>query len=1189
MEHLRPQGWRFIFGGVNLKDSADSLSPTKYACAQNVRGYSALSIRCRPGYGSLFTTGGNPITDMRAYAALGTDDKPRWVARDNANGLYLDTGALLTTLGGAVGPGVSLIPFRPSASPQTWLYAAALGDYEKLSAPDASNNVTVQKVGIPEPQVQVEFAPQTLDYTDFTHAAAQWTAGGSATTPSDGTRSTDTIVAVFSDPANTTRKTCQVGVSVQYQIGEITNQGVIQDVLPPISAGLVVHAIRYASGSTGLCTIVPSQLPIGTEIPGAISAGFLRRGALVKIGATEVCLVLDVADGPGGLVSFDTSTSGTYSNGAAIAGIPAIIIDSATAAAVSATKILTTVAPGVGTLVQTLGSSPFGTQLGSSGIFPQEDDYVHFSVLITNPAQILELKILFNVDSTDPTFTQNVYYYSISPNALAGVATGQQTQTAALTAQQQLQIGANQTNAVTLEQQIQSLQFAIQMAGGASSNPNMQTELTMLQQELLLVQNKQPVIPTVITTAAQTAAGSSQWTEILFPVSSLTRIGNDQTRTLVNCNGVQVYINVESVTGTWTPSTFFALGYQVVDAAGHIQQVAAAGISGSITPTWNDSGGTTSDGSITWTDEGLNAVTLGAQISSFWIGGGGQPDVGDGGADYRYRAVPRSSLTGVMGNSSPAPRHGTRPRRQNVVVKTSALSVPDAQVDTWDVYRYGGAVTSWNYIGSVPAGSDFTDSYFDDTALAGNLLDANNFEPWPTVDLPFIQTGNVAVFGTWVVLSSMTTPLPANLPKWLPGTLITLAGLQTFTLRSRPIQLSSTSYLFELIECAGYGTPASFTVQEPDVADQALQSVWGPDAQGVFFGVQDPLRPGTISWSKGNEPDSVPSMNNRDLCPPSEPLLGGCVRNGVSLVGSTHRWWALYPDFATAGLYNPIEAPVGRALISPWGHITDGARIFFWCRDGIAETDGGPYKSLTDEDLYPLFPHDGVDQGQNVVRNGVTFYAPDYSRAGAFRLGLSSGYLYASYKDTTNTYRMLVCDLRTGAWCSDAYADQITGAWALEGQPGTLGTGAPAVYPAMLLAGITGNVYQSADLIADNGTAIPVVLATMEWDGGDQRAPFDFGDGYLDSFPVVTVTVTPVALGAGIATATVIPYGTARNFSPISLGGVSNHKYVGLQITWTETFYGGKKTLLHLWQLSVIPRPEVIGDRYGDWQNSMRG
>jgi len=57
--------------------------------------------------------------------------------------------------------------------------------------------------------------------------------------------------------------------------------------------------------------------------------------------------------------------------------------------------------------------------------------------------------------------------------------------------------------------------------------------------------------------------------------------------------------------GAWTPNTHYAVGQAVVDPAGHVQQVLVAGFSGPSAPNFNDVGGTTIDGQVTWSDTGV--------------------------------------------------------------------------------------------------------------------------------------------------------------------------------------------------------------------------------------------------------------------------------------------------------------------------------------------------------------------------------------------------------------------------------------------------------------------------------------------------------------------------------------------------------------------------------------------------------
>src|SRR5208282_3009192 len=143
-------------------------------------------------------------------------------------------------------------------------------------------------------------------------------------------------------------------------------------------------------------------------------------------------------------------------------------------------------------------------------------------------------------------------------------------------------------------------------------------------------------------------------------------------------------------------------------------------------------------------------------------------------------------------------------------------------------------------------------------------------------------------------------------------------------------------------------------------------------------------------------------------------------------VASGIRWWAgRSGQDATGNLkYNWIEIPVGRGLAATYGVCSDGNNIYFVGNDGIYMHSGGPAESLTDDDLYPLFPHEGLLPGTsvaNIAYNGNVAYAPNYQLAQYMRLTVVNRFLYFVYRDASFGYRALVCDLRTRAWAIDNY------------------------------------------------------------------------------------------------------------------------------------------------------------------------
>ena len=89
----------------------------------------------------------------------------------------------------------------------------------------------------------------------------------------------------------------------------------------------------------------------------------------------------------------------------------------------------------------------------------------------------------------------------------------------------------------------------------------------------------------------------------------------------------------KATAAAWAALTPVALGYEIVDPAGHIQKITTAGTTGAAAPTFNDSGGTTNDGTgatiAVWTDQGSaggNAGTSGSAAPAFNDAGGSAPD-----------------------------------------------------------------------------------------------------------------------------------------------------------------------------------------------------------------------------------------------------------------------------------------------------------------------------------------------------------------------------------------------------------------------------------------------------------------------------------------------------------------------------------------------------------------------------------
>lgn len=1063
----RPTGNRFALGkGIDLRHTPDQLSPDSYAALQNVRNFNDLSFSTRPGITQLFAGNTIPITDIKAYSTLGTDNNPRFLARNQNNTLILDTGTVITTLVGLAGPGVSMNSFRPNQSPQAWMYVAGYGDYKKISAPTAvgSSTVTVAKVGIAEPQVAVDFQQTTPTFfNNATGAAVNWTAGGTAGATSNvdilggtgnsigGAGGPDTTNwAVIADPIIGSRYS--IGVNSNFflpnnivTIGGAANLYLVDAVFQPINQ-TTISSIRYDSGTSGACSII---------LPFDYSSFLLRGSVIVLDNGTnkEAVFVLSCQTSNGqGTCQIRASTVNTYAAGNNVFGELIIVVypigtaPAPPSGTITLPSVSSSITAGTGTLTQTYTGNNFG-KFGPN-------DYVHFSFQSGNLTTVTNISIQF--DTSNGLFTDSFFTYSISSTALLNVL-------------------------------------------------------------------------------------ADNLTEINFPISALI---NNSANLGEFANTVAIRISVST-----------------------------------------------------------GAATMTFAIQALWVGGGNGADVGylNTGASnllpgYNYVVVPRASASGAIGNPSPAARYSAFPHRQQILVKTSAMSFSyDTQIDTLDIYRYGGSVTSYQYVGSTTTGTDFTDSFTDAFVSAGPPLQTDNFEPWPSLAKTFTQTATLTIVGTWLTLT-LVPPSPNNIASWLPGTLITVTGFGTFTLRSRPTH-SGNTYTFEFLQIVGtFSGTGTIVVQEAVVANNPLPFVSGPDTNGFFFAVGDSLRPGVIYYSKANNPDSAPQVNTAELSPPSEPLVGMEIINGVVYVCSTRRWWAGYPNtFATAApFFTFVEQAIGPVMVSHFAKVSNGTTLFYFDRNGISRSDGGAAaKSITNLRLLPLFPQDGV-LGKPAVVGNITFGAPDYTKPAQFRLGIAGRYLYADYVDTNFGPHTLVYDIDQDSWVSNDVYGNLSGFAGgvlvhygplLQTGPLAGGGGTTTPYTSMnLLGGSDGNVYVENSLTNDSGIPITCVVQTSEWDGGDQRTKFLFGDVYLDSIPQSGISVAIEQFGLDTISPVTTSAASSRTFSTISLGGEVLQKFLGLRIFWTDDFTKIlAPTTIFLWQPSVIPQPEQTLDRMTDF------
>jgi hypothetical protein len=466
-----------------------------------------------------------------------------------------------------------------------------------------------------------------------------------------------------------------------------------------------------------------------------------------------------------------------------------------------------------------------------------------------------------------------------------------------------------------------------------------------------------------IGTSAQATTGASQWTEFRFKVSDLVRVGGDLSKNLSNVAGIRIQL---AVTGSTV-----------------------------------------------------------VNIDALWVGGTYGPDIGTIGAPLFYRVRGRSKITGAKSLAGPPTRSGIEPHRQRVIVNPQQH--PNTSVDTLDVFRFGGTLNAWTYVGSCPnvALPQFFDDY-DDTSLQTNpLLDLDVFQPFPTIDLP--RSGVLNTIGSkliWVSGDQFNTA-------WYPGSQISINGVY-YSLYAQPADATH----MEIVENAGTQNAVPFFLNNPTLLGQPLPAWWGPYAEGTaafFFACGDIYQPGVLFLTNGNDPDSASDTLQIEVTSPSEPLVNGCMYDSTPYVFTSEGLFRLYPNIGQGStLFIPKRVANTKGLFAKWA-LAVGRFMYALGKDGIYKTDGALYESITNADLYMLFPHDG-QPGQPIKIGSVTVNPPDMTQPAKLRLSCYDEHLYFDFVDTSAVQRTLVYNEIMNVWGIDDTTPTILTHYGDEGE-----------------------------------------------------------------------------------------------------------------------------------------------------------
>ena len=471
------------------------------------------------------------------------------------------------------------------------------------------------------------------------------------------------------------------------------------------------------------------------------------------------------------------------------------------------------------------------------------------------------------------------------------------------------------------------------------------------------------------------------------------------------------------------------------------------------------------------------------------IYGSGNINVGTG-TPYVYAYTYYNSATGAESNPSPIilPVNAVSPVNQSVTV-TVSFAGADVQVDTARIWRMGGSIFTFRLVGTIPSTTTvFLDNNADLSIETALLMQTDNFVPFVSVD--YTHNGTCDVTSGVVDSSAYPSSDPFN-TNWPGNTVIFIDG-QPYNCYGPPASATTLTAYDNTGVAPPNATGVAFQVIQPEIVSAPLEFLWGPYGGGfsgtTIFGCGDARRPGSLYWTKGNNPDSNPENNRLDICSASETLQNGCLWNGTPFVFSNLRLFQIYPDLVNAGNFLAQEIPNGKGLFARWAIVSGPAGIFFLSEDGIYVTQGGPPVSITDAKLRPLFSSQG---GNGETVNGIP--APDLTQEQSLRLTIVDSILYFDYMGIDGTPHTLLYDMVANFWlhdtlnCCSSTEKQVYCRYQDEGQ----GANEEFIGTAAHLCLVGGSD-------TDFGGTLNCEFQTPCYDLGDPRTDKLFGDAMID-------------------------------------------------------------------------------------------
>lgn len=991
------------------------LVPSNYGLLRNARQYQNQRLGPRGGMIAISTT---PFSQLQVHSIRKLNDVSAGSTQSKrvygvGTSLFLGEGTSAIDTGYSGNP-ISLLPYQPDQSPQAWMYVADRNKMRKVRI-----DGLLHPVGFPPPLAAptVGFGPDVFLAISSFAAIGGWSNAGTAGTITEVARFSGNIGGILYDNIVGPGFACiwpgnlggiSVGALLTLNTGSANQEQILVSQIRQGYARTTIAGIDFDSGTTGLCTITlqnnstvaSSNLNATSDVIGnsiRTRSNAQPRSVQPRSGVLKAIGAVTEVGGRGGRVTNPGRNPSPRTPSTQSLGLqPDMLLRLTTGLRFELVRVLSVSIGPDGTtsfrcscVTTPVAGSSFITGLACVRAYTKNVHIAGESVLdgslastIGNGTGTLTLNAPFNLTTAPPNAIQETDTISISllmdtPQNLTEAklmfdvdeATNDFTRNYFYAVMRQ----SDTQQAVVSQQTASQARLAAltnSLGGSIAQQPKLYSTLGPVS--VRLTGDYPEYAPGgTVAKSKQAGTGAFQWTQFSCKVSDLVRVGTDIGQTLANVGAIRIQIQ----------------------CTGQIN----------------------------------------LQVADLWIGGTYGPDVGTTASPYFYRIRNYSKLTGARSLAGPATRSGIEPKSQQIAVQIAAQAT--LGVDTIDVFRWGGTLLQWTYVGSTPnANGTFLDDLSDTSIAVNPSLEVDQFQPFPTVDLP--RSGICSVVGTKV--RQVSGDLFNS--QWYPGSQININGTY-YTIYSQPIVIPSgfnRQVSLETVENIGTLTNVPWYLTQATILGVPLPYFWGPYAEGsasFFFACGDYYQPGVLFLTNGNNPDAASDTLQTYVSSPSEPLMNGCIFDGTPYAWTNRRFFRLFPNLGSTvttptpldpnatQLFIPQDVGGGKGLFANWAFCV-GTKIHYLAEDGIYQSDGQGSGSITDNDLYLLFPHDGQD-AQAITVGSITVNPPNMKITNALKLAEIDGFVYFDYVDTTGNQVTLVYSIITKTWSLDQYTPQV--------------------------------------------------------------------------------------------------------------------------------------------------------------------